>query len=106
MSSAVRTRNLDAAALREVFKTQNNQLLRSMYPEIKAAVDSLLENDNVIAEQEVAMDLHLQQLKLLLLSLITPDKKDLGIEFEFDSSMFLDSRLTKRCRSRRKSRSG
>jgi hypothetical protein len=85
---------VDAAALREAaLKNAEQSVIEKYAPEIKAAVDSLLENDNVIAEQEVAMDstpAAAIEAPFAVADQAPGQEVDLGIEFEFDSSMFLD----------------
>jgi hypothetical protein len=86
---------VDAAALREAaLKNAEQSVIEKYAPEIKAAVNSLLESDNVITEQEqAAMDSTPSAAIEAPFAVAdqTPEKEvDLGIEFEFDSTMFLD----------------
>jgi hypothetical protein len=76
---------VDAAALREAaLKNAEQSVIEKYAPEIKAAVDSLLENDNVITEQEMGME-------AAAVADQSPNQEvEMGIEFEFDSNMFLD----------------
>ena len=94
MSSMLEQAIVDAAALREAaLKNAEQSVIEKYAPEIKAAVNSLLESDNVITEQEMGMEA--APAAAIEAPFAAADQNpnqevDLGIEFEFDSDMFLD----------------
>jgi hypothetical protein len=85
---------VDAAALREAaLKNAEQSVIEKYAPEIKAAVDSLLENDNVITEQEMGMEAAPAaaiEAPFAVADQSPNQEVEMGIEFEFDSNMFLD----------------
>ncbi len=94
MSSMLEQAIVDAAALREAaLKNAEQSVIEKYAPEIKAAVNSLLESDSVIMEQEMGMEA--APAAAIEAPFAAADQNpnqevDLGIEFEFDSDMFLD----------------
>ncbi len=94
MSSMLEQAIVDAAALREAaLKNAEQSVIEKYAPEIKAAVDSLLENDSVIVEQE--MGIEAPQAAAIEAPFAVADQNpnqevDLGVEFTFDANMFLD----------------
>ncbi len=85
---------VDAAALREAaLKNAEQSVIEKYAPEIKAAVDSLLESDNVITEQEMGMEAAPAaaiEAPFAVADQSPNQEVDLGVEFTFDADMFLD----------------
>jgi hypothetical protein len=85
---------VDAAALREAaLKNAEQSVIEKYAPEIKAAVNSLLESDNVITEQEMGMEAAPAaaiEAPFAVADQNPNQEVEMGIEFEFDSDMFLD----------------
>ena len=94
MSSMLEQAIVDAAALREAaLKNAEQSVIEKYAPEIKAAVDSLLESDSVITEQEVGMETASAaaiEAPFAALDQAPEQEVEMGIEFEFDADMFLD----------------
>ena len=94
MSSMLEQAIVDAAALREAaLKNAEQSVIEKYAPEIKAAVNSLLESDSVITEQEVGMEASPAaaiEAPFAVADQAPEQEVDLGIEFEFDADMFLD----------------
>jgi len=94
MSSMLEQAIVDAAALREAaLKNAEQSVIEKYAPEIKAAVDSLLENDSVIVEQEMGMEAPPAaaiEAPFAVADQNPNQEVDLGIEFEFNADMFLD----------------
>ena len=94
MSSMLEQAIVDAAALREAaLKNAEQSVIEKYAPEIKAAVNSLLENDNVITEQEMGMEATPASAIEAPFAAAdqSPGKEvEMGIEFTFDAKDFLD----------------
>ena len=94
MSSMLEQAIVDAAALREAaLKNAEQSVIEKYAPEIKAAVDSLLENDSVIVEQEMGMEAAPAaaiEAPFAVADQSPEQEVDMGIEFTFDADMFLD----------------
>ena len=94
MSSMLEQAIVDAAALREAaLKNAEQSVIEKYAPEIKAAVNSLLENDNVINEQEMGMEA--SPAAAIEAPFAAADQSpnqevEMGVEFTFDADMFLD----------------
>jgi len=85
---------VDAAALREAaLKNAEQSVIEKYAPEIKAAVNSLLENDNVITEQEMGMEAapaSAIEAPFAVADQSPGQEVEMGIEFTFDAKDFLD----------------
>jgi hypothetical protein len=85
---------VDAAALREAaLKNAEQSVIEKYAPEIKAAVNSLLENDNVITEQEMGMEATpaaAVEAPFAAADQSPGQEVEMGIEFTFDAKDFLD----------------
>jgi len=87
---------VDAAALREAaLKNAEQSVIEKYAPEIKAAVNSLLENDSVITEQEMGMETtpaSAIEAPFAVADQNPNQEVEMGIEFkyEFDVNDFLD----------------
>jgi len=85
---------VDAAALREAaLKNAEQSVIEKYAPEIKAAVNSLLESDNVIAEQEMGMETApaaAVEAPFAVADQSPGQEVEMGIEFTFDAKDFLD----------------
>ena len=94
MSSMLEQAIVDAAALREAaLKNAEQSVIEKYAPEIKAAVNSLLENDNILEEQEAAMSTSPEaaiEAPFAVADQSPEQVVDLGVEFTFDADMFLD----------------
>ena len=94
MSSMLEQAIVDAAALREAaLKNAEQSVIEKYAPEIKAAVNSLLESDNVITEQEMGMEeapAAAIEAPFAVADQSPNQEVDLGVEFTFDADMFLD----------------
>ena len=94
MSSMLEQAIVDAAALREAaLKNAEQSVIEKYAPEIKAAVDSLLENDNVITEQEMGMEAAPAaaiEAPFAVADQSPGQEVEMGIEFTFDAKDFLD----------------
>jgi DNA replication initiation complex subunit (GINS family) len=85
---------VDAAALREAaLKNAEQSVIEKYAPEIKAAVNSLLESDNVITEQEMGMEstpAAAVEAPFAVADQSPGQEVEMGIEFTFDAKDFLD----------------
>ena len=96
MSSMLEQAIVDAAALREAaLKNAEQSVIEKYAPEIKAAVNSLLENDSVITEQEMGMETtpaSAIEAPFAVADQNPNQEVEMGIEFkyEFDVNDFLD----------------
>ena len=94
MSSMLEQAIVDAAALREAaLKNAEQSVIEKYAPEIKAAVNSLLENDSVITEQEVGMEatpVAAIEAPFAVADQSPGQEVEMGIEFEFEPKDFLD----------------
>jgi len=94
MSSMLEQAIVDAAALREAaLKNAEQSVIEKYAPEIKAAVNSLLESDNVIAEQEMGMETApaaAVEAPFAVADQSPGQEVEMGIEFTFDAKDFLD----------------
>ena len=96
MSSMLEQAIVDAAALREAaLKNAEQSVIEKYAPEIKAAVNSLLENESVITEQEMGMEAAPTAAIEAPFAAAdqSPGKEvEMGIEFTFDAKDFHDPR--------------
>ena len=94
MSSMLEQAIVDAAALREAaLKNAEQSVIEKYAPEIKAAVNSLLESDNVITEQEMGMEAAPAaaiEAPFAVADQSPGQEVEMGIEFTFDAKDFLD----------------
>lgn len=94
MSSMLEQAIVDAAALREAaLKNAEQSVIEKYAPEIKAAVNSLLESDNMITEQEMGMEAAPAaaiEAPFAVADQSPGQEVEMGIEFTFDAKDFLD----------------
>ena len=94
MSSMLEQAIVDAAALREAaLKNAEQSVIEKYAPEIKAAVNSLLEGENTLTEQELAMDSSPAasiEVPFAAADQSPEQEVEMGIEFEFEPRDFLD----------------